>query len=180
MRLRTVLLLIGLAIVAATASIAPRLIALRYHQRAMGRLMDAQKRMQHLANAILTYTEDNDERFPPAARWEDAIRKYTGESAATGSTEDGKLRRVTFNRALDGRSLADVPESITTVLFFESETTVPNAAADPSAMISTDPSGMFPVLFVSGSGYPWSFSSRQRLIDDSHRALQDPYPVHRD
>lgn len=102
--------------------------------RAQAQTTACQSNLKQLALGMLMYAQDYNEKFPPAERWEDAIRLYVKNfqiftCPAVPSQEHG----YAFNRALSGKSLGGVPRPAETILVYESAAGQKNAADDGSS-----------------------------------------------
>lgn len=85
--------------------------------------------VKQLALGVRMYAVDNDDRFPSAANWSDAIQNYLGSPRPYQCAADQSLRcAFAYNQKLDG--LKDDEINPQTVLFFESSTGW-NAAGGP-------------------------------------------------
>ncbi len=85
--------------------------------------------VKQLALAVRIYATDNEDRFPPAANWCDAIQSEAGTDKVFRCPSDPSLRcAFAYNRKLDGLSEDEINPQ--TVLFFESDAGW-NAAGGP-------------------------------------------------
>lgn len=98
--------------------------------------------LKQIALAMIMYTQDHDERFPPAGKWVDAITPYLTANLHTHeerqrviasvfhdpSAPDSQKWSYAFNSNLSGLSLAHIDKPATTVLLFESNAGVKNAS----------------------------------------------------
>jgi len=83
-------------------------------------IVNCQYNLRQLATGVLIYAGDNNDRFPPAAGWSDAISNYVGPSKVFQCPADtGHRCSYAFNQALDGKKMSEVNGK--TVLFFESD-----------------------------------------------------------
>jgi hypothetical protein len=85
--------------------------------------------VKQLGLAVRMYATDNDDQFPPAAKWCDAIQTYVQSPKPFQCASDPNLRcAFAFNQKLDGLKEGDIDPQ--TVVFFESSTGW-NAAGGP-------------------------------------------------
>ena len=85
--------------------------------------------VKQLALGVRMYAVDNNDRFPSAAKWCDAIQNYVGSPRVFQCASDSNLRcAFAYNQKLDG--LKDDEINPQTVLFFESSAGW-NAAGGP-------------------------------------------------
>ncbi|MCW5554454.1 MAG: DUF4190 domain-containing protein [Verrucomicrobiae bacterium] len=85
--------------------------------------------VKQLALAVRIYASDNEDRFPSADNWCDAIRSEAGTDKVFQCPSDPNLRcAFAYNRKLDGLSEDEIHPQ--TVLFFESDAGW-NAAGGP-------------------------------------------------
>ena len=88
--------------------------------------------VKQLGLAVRMYSTDNNDRFPSAANWCDAIQTYVGSPRPFQCAADSSLRcAFAYNRKLDGLKQEDIDPQ--TVLFFESSTGW-NAAGGPELL----------------------------------------------
>lgn len=95
-----------------------------------------QSNVRQLCQAALLYSDDNNGKYPPAANWCDATKKYVRvpDVYKDPSAED-KPCGYGFNSALGGVSEADIAHLADTVLIFESDRGW-NASGGREAMIA--------------------------------------------
>jgi hypothetical protein len=85
--------------------------------------------VKQLSLAVRMYASDNNDHFPSAANWCDAVQNYVGSPRPFQCASDSNLRcAFAYNQKLDG--LKDDEINPQTVLFFESSTGW-NAAGGP-------------------------------------------------
>ncbi len=110
--------------------------------REMARQTASLSNLKQISLAVIQYTQDHNEHYPPAAKWVDAITPYlvgTSETQARKqqilmslfhdpSAPDSQKWSYAFNSNLSGLSLAHVDKPATTVLLFESSAGVKNAS----------------------------------------------------
>jgi competence protein ComGC len=85
--------------------------------------------VKQLSLAVRMYASDNNDHFPSAANWCDAVQNYVGSPRPYQCAADSSLRcAFAYNQKLDG--LKDDEINPQTVLFFESSTGW-NAAGGP-------------------------------------------------
>lgn len=109
--------------------------------REMARQTASLSNLKQISLAVIQYTQDHHEHYPPAAKWVDAITPYlvgTSETQARKqqilmslfhdpSAPDSQKWSYAFNSNLSGLSLAHVDSPQITVLLFESNAGVKNA-----------------------------------------------------
>lgn len=99
--------------------------------------MVSQNNVRELCQAISAYSQDYDGKFPPAATWCDATKKYaSNDSIYIDPAALTKRSGYGFNSALGGISESDVASPAETVMIFESDNGW-NANGGPEAMIRT-------------------------------------------
>jgi hypothetical protein len=87
-------------------------------QKAM--TINCENNLRQLGLGVIMYAGSNNDQFPPAAGWSDAISTYVGSTNAFKCPSDpGKRCSYAFNQALDGKKLSAVNPR--TVLLFESD-----------------------------------------------------------
>jgi len=98
------------------------------------------------------YTQDWDERYPPAPRWEDLIHPYTSKQARfrCPSAPRETFSSYGFNGYLEGLPLEQVGSPESTVLFYETAGNGPNTYGDPGV-----PSGIA-WRHNQGSSFAWA------------------------
>jgi len=98
--------------------------------------------LKQLALAMIMYAQGHDERFPPAAKWVDAITPYLTANLHTHeerqhaiaslfhdpTAPDSQKWSYAYNSNLSGLTFAQIDKPQTTVLLFESSAGVKNAA----------------------------------------------------
>jgi hypothetical protein len=104
--------------------------------------------IQQLANAVRTYANDNNDRFPPAT-WCDAIQSgVSGLTTFQCPASPGLRCGYAMNAALAGKIRYEVAPD--TVLLFESDQGW-NGTGNASALISSSRHGLISVVLADGS-----------------------------
>lgn len=82
-----------------------------------------------IALGIIQYVQDHNEMMPDAGRWVDEIMPYVKSEAVFHDPKapDGQQWSYAFNKALSGRSLAQISDPAATVMIFESTLGTKNA-----------------------------------------------------
>lgn len=93
-----------------------------------------QTHMKALGRAIVEYTQDWEETFPPAANWATLTSKYVSGGGFNVSAEEAphcpeasSTYSYSFNSALSGVAIKNLKSPKETVLIFESDSTMLNA-----------------------------------------------------
>ena len=87
-------------------------------QKAM--TINCENNLRQLGLGVIMYAGSNNDQFPPAAGWSDAISTYVGSTNVFKCPSNpGQRCSYAFNRALDGKKLSEVNPR--TVLLFESD-----------------------------------------------------------
>ncbi len=93
--------------------------------------------VRQLTEAMSMYSNDYDNKFPPAASWSDSIKTYVKQRDAFNDPEKpANTFGYGFNSALGGLSQGDVADPSSTVEIFESDRGW-NANGGPETMIVT-------------------------------------------
>ena len=101
-------------------------------------------RLQQSAQALAMYTRDNDERFPPADKWNDALAPLLAKPSADASQPSpfdcptlGPNRwGYSMNWKLSKRPISEVEAPPTTVSLYETNVPRPNANYDGRDLIA--------------------------------------------
>jgi prepilin-type processing-associated H-X9-DG protein len=95
--------------------------------------------LRQLGLAAMMFAQDHDEMLPSADKWTDELKPYIKNDKVFVDPETPELPcGYAINAKIAGKSLADIAEPATTVLFFDSATGKPNTA---DAMTSVPPKG---------------------------------------
>jgi hypothetical protein len=86
---------------------------------------------KRLAMGVGMYMSDNDDGIPTASSWRTAIDPYLGDKSTTCVDAKSKWH-YGLNQALSGKSGHDLTDATETVLIFEMDSDVPNAAGGPA------------------------------------------------
>lgn len=107
---------------------------------------------RHLTQAMSAYSNDYNDKFPPAATWCDSIKTYVKQQDSFNDpARIGGGYGYGFNSALGGLSHADLTDPSRTVEIFESDGGW-NASGGPEAMISQKRHRMgFMIGYTNGS-----------------------------
>jgi hypothetical protein len=130
------------------------LTTLQRQQRGRFQRVDAGRscvdRAQQLADAMRRYANDNNDRFPPAASWGDAIQGNLSELNSFQCPARPDLRSgYAFNSAIAGRTKFEVaPE---TVLLFESDAGWNGSGGVSSALNVPRHYGILTVVLADGT-----------------------------
>lgn len=88
--------------------------------------------MRVLANAMLAYTSDHDDIYPPTDRWMDALTPYVPNASAFVSPAAGNgVDRFgyAFNQALAGTSFSELQDPYNVIMIFDSTSVARNSTA---------------------------------------------------
>lgn len=122
-------------------------------QWATGGFNPVQECMEHerqLAEAIRRHANDNDDRFPPAATWCDAIQGGTsGLNAFQCPARPDQRCGYAFNSALSGKPRFEVARDV--VLLFESDGGWNASGGLASAVTTPRHAGLHTIILVDGS-----------------------------
>jgi prepilin-type processing-associated H-X9-DG protein len=79
--------------------------------------------MRQLGLAARLYADDNQERFPSAANWCDALQKYAGTAKSFHCPlgDQGQRCHYAFNAQLSGLEPSKIESPVQTVLYFETD-----------------------------------------------------------
>lgn len=155
------------------------LLVLGLRHRYDARLFPCIAHATKLAGALQLYLAENDDRFPPATAWSDAVLTYLpGDDVFTCPERPELACAYAFNSALSGARYHAITQAGDTVAFFESDRGW-NAAGGPDLLaerprhLSNDTYG-----FADGHG---EYQPRKRLRDgswvkepDSDRVVWEP------
>jgi prepilin-type processing-associated H-X9-DG protein len=84
--------------------------------------------LRQLSVGLMMYTQDYDETYPPAGKWQSGVYPYVKDRKLFQCPSDTGSGSYAFNQALSGASLARVRNPATTTALFESNLHKPNAA----------------------------------------------------
>lgn len=101
-----------------------------FGSRAVSQNRACQENLRRLSTALLLYAQDCDGTLPPADRWGDLSARYLpGRAEAALRCPAARTPYgYAFNRALDARPLAQIPEPGNTVMLFEADAALRNTA----------------------------------------------------
>ncbi len=130
-----------------------------------------------LGLATLEYTQDHNNRYPDAGRWEQELKPYLDRNFKPGFGDivhppapiGGALRRFSLNPAVAGKTETQISGLRTPWLFYESVSTQPSATDDLDNWPDPKRDGgtNFIVVYTEGYSYPrppeWKQAVRQRL-----------------
>jgi prepilin-type processing-associated H-X9-DG protein len=114
--------LAGLALV----PLVPALVRAQEDQAARDRTYCASN-LKQLSIGLVMYTQDFDETYPPAGKWQTGILPYVKNRKVFQCPTDTGSGSYAFNKALSGVSLASVRNPAATAALFESDLHKPNA-----------------------------------------------------
>ena len=104
---------------------------------------------KQLGVALMQYVQDYDNTFPPANRWEAALKPYLKTTLRCPAVKT--VGSYGMNKALSGRKLDDVDEFTKTVAIFETDALGPSFTGG-AADVATQRHGGHPgVIFADGS-----------------------------
>src|SRR5262249_2742381 len=118
-------------------------------QAQFGQFNQCVQNARQLSLAIRIYANDNNERYPTAKQWCDAVKPFVGGSTRVFTCPqhgDGRCS-FAFNQNLDGKKESEADPS--TVMIFESDLGW-NAAGNASQMIQTPRHGNYTIGFADG------------------------------
>lgn len=119
-------LVVSLAIVAVLAAI---LFPVFAQARSAARRANSMSHGKQLAMSLMMYTQDYDNRLPPAAGWQNGLAPYNGDRMIYQCPErPGVVPAYAYNQLLDRRPLKQVLSGAQTPALFESSLGVQNAA----------------------------------------------------
>ncbi len=126
-----------------------------------------------LGLAALLYADDHRERYPDAGKWEQELAPYLRQrppgTLHPPAPLGGTPRRFSLNPALAGKTLAQLPETATPWLFYESVAPASSATDDLAywPVPSKDGGSQFAVVYGDGHFYlrpfAWKQAVRKRL-----------------
>lgn len=92
--------------------------------------MTCMSNLKQISLGILMYAQDHNEHFPDADKWVDEVTPYVKNDAIFHDPQDAPDHQwsYAFNKALSGKTLAQVAAPAETVMLFDSTTGTKNAA----------------------------------------------------
>lgn len=94
--------------------------------------------VKNLSLAMQMFVADNEDRFPEAHRWVEALHDYIKSEDVLKCPEDDSDARCSYamNEALSGLSLSDLDDPSSVVLFFETAEPGDNPVGGPDDVVS--------------------------------------------
>ena len=120
--------------------------------------------LKQLGTAMEMYLQDYDNTFPPANRWESALRPYIGTPRICPAVKQGS--GYGMNKALSGRKLDEVDAPSKTVAIFETDAPGPSFFGDATDVATQRHGGRPSVVFADGSTPTYPNPNRKELIWD--------------
>nr|WP_309694234.1 DUF1559 domain-containing protein [Armatimonas sp.] len=140
----------------------------------VGRNTACRENMKQLGVAMMQYVQDYDETFPPADRWEAALKPYLKTPLTCPAVKT--KGSYGMNKALGGRKLDDVDAPTKTVVVFETNTPGPSFAGGVADVAKERHGGRSNVVFADGSTPTYPNLNRKEFIWDIPKATTKASP----
>lgn len=147
------IVLAGCAVVAVLGVAIPAAVLFPVFSQARekARAATCRSNVRQLSTALMIYAQDYDQRFPPAASWQDGIAVYHQNPAVDRCpSHSGSPSGYAFNSWMSGRPLASVDAPALQPVLFESSAGTRNAA---DALKTFDPRHRAGAQKVGSVGY---------------------------
>lgn len=133
-----------------------------------------QENRKQLGRAMMMYVQDYDETFPPANRWESALKPYLKTILKCPAVKI--VGSYGMNKALSGRKLDEVDDLTKTVAIFETDALGPSFSGGATDAATQRHGGRHGVVFADGST-PSNYSPAPKgLLWDVPKATEKVLP----